>query len=162
MSLLIQHHSMSNGSGMACRYQSKNWSINQYQSTNQSVHQSILLVRAVHILQPCDAKHYMPLYAPINVKLLGGRPGIGGGFDSSHHPIVGTFDHFNGLSSSILLTFSCYFDNPRKILALFKCPAYARPPPQQLNVDRCIILEAIIHGYMKCGVHTCKMHPSMQ
>ena len=39
-----------------------------------------------------------------------GRPGIGGGFDSSHRPVVGTFDRFNGLSSNILLTFSCYFD----------------------------------------------------
>ena len=77
-------------------------------------------------------------YAPINVKVLGGRPGIGGGFDSSHRPIVGTFDRFNGLSSNILLTFSCYFDNPQmpsggafeqKRSAWFKCPAYARPPP---------------------------------
>ena len=66
---------------------------------------------------------------------LGGRPGIG---DSSHRPVVGTFDRFNGLSSNILLTFSCYFDNPQipwggafeqKLLAPFKCPAYARPPP---------------------------------
>ena len=51
-------------------------------------------------------------YAPINVKPLGGSPGIGGGFDSSHRPVLGTFDRFNGLSSDILLTFSCYFDNP--------------------------------------------------
>ena len=42
-----------------------------------------------------------------------GRPGIGGGFDTSHCPVVGTFDRFNGLSSNILLTFSCYFDNPQ-------------------------------------------------
>ena len=34
------------------------------------------------------------------------------GFDSSHCPVVGTFDRFNGFSSNILLTFSCYFDNP--------------------------------------------------
>ena len=79
----------------------------------------------------------------------GGRPGIGGGFDSSHRPVVGTFDHFNGLSSNILLTFSCYFDNQQmpcsgafeqKLSAQFKCPAYARPPPPplQLNIDRCI------------------------
>ena len=63
---------------------------------------------------------------------------IGGRFDSSHRPLVGTFDHFNGLSSNILLTFSCYFDNPQmpwggtfeqKCSAQFKCPAYARPPP---------------------------------
>ena len=78
----------------------------------------------------------------------GGRPGIGGGLDSSHHPAVRTFDRFNGLSSNILLTFSCYFDNlqmPRggafeqKLSAQFKCPAYAQPfpspPPQQLNID---------------------------
>ena len=86
--------------------------------------------------------------APINVKPLGWRPGIGGGFDSSHRPVVGTFDRFNGLSSNIWLTFSCYFDNPQmpwdgafeqKLSAQFKCPAYARPPLQHLNIDRCII-----------------------
>ena len=89
--------------------------------------------------------------APSNVKPLrgreGGSPGIGGGFDSSHRPVVGTFDRFNGLSTNILLTFSCYFDNPpmpwggafeQRLSAQFKCPAYARPPPQQLNIDRCI------------------------
>ena len=70
----------------------------------------------------------------------GGRPGIGGGIDSSHRPVVGIFDRFNGLSSSILLTFSCKFDNlqmpwakafEQKLSAQFKCPAYARPssPP---------------------------------
>ena len=67
----------------------------------------------------------------------GGRPGIGEGFDSSHRPGVETFDRFNGLSNNILLTFSCYFDNPlmpwggafeQKLLAPFKCPTYARPP----------------------------------
>ena len=67
-----------------------------------------------------------------------GGPGIGGGFDSSHCPVVGTFDCFNGLSSNILLTFSYYFDNPQmpwggafeqKLSAQFKCPAYTRPPP---------------------------------
>ena len=79
----------------------------------------------------------------------GGRPGIGGGFDSNHRPVVGTFDHFNSLSSNILLTFSCYFDNPQmpcggafeqKHSVWFKWPAYARrpPPPQRLNIDRCI------------------------
>ena len=75
----------------------------------------------------------------------GGRPAIGGGFGSSHRPVVGTFDHFNGLSSNILVTFSSYFDNPQmpgggtfeqKRSAQFKCPAYARPTPQQLNIDR--------------------------
>ena len=51
---------------------------------------------------------------PINVKPLGGRPGIGGVFDSSHRPVVGTFDRFNGFCSlNILLTFSYYFDNPQ-------------------------------------------------
>ena len=71
------------------------------------------------------------------IKLLRGG-GIGGGFDSSHCPVVGTFDRFNGLSRNILLTFSCYFDDPQmpcggafelKLSAQFKCPAYARPPP---------------------------------
>ena len=56
-------------------------------------------------------------YAPINVKPLGGgggRPGMGGGFHSSRRPVVGTWgDRFNDLSSDILLTFSCYFDNPQ-------------------------------------------------
>ena len=71
-----------------------------------------------------------------------------------HCPVVGTFDHFNGLSSNILLTFSCYFDNPQmpgsrafeqKRSARFKCPAYARsPPPQRLNIDRCIIDRLVV------------------
>ena len=43
----------------------------------------------------------------------GGRLGKGGGFDSNHRPVAGFFDRFNGLSSNILLTFSCYFDNPQ-------------------------------------------------
>ena len=60
----------------------------------------------------------MQPYAPINVKPPprggGGKgPGKGGGFDSNHRPLVGFFDRFNGLSSNILLTFSCYFDNPQ-------------------------------------------------
>ena len=67
----------------------------------------------------------------------------------------GTFDRFNGLSSNILLTFSCYFDNPqmpcggafkKKLSAQFKCPAYARPPPQRLNIDRCIIDHEFRHN----------------
>ena len=58
-----------------------------------------------------DAWFKLTHYAPINVKPLGGRPGIGGGIDSSHCPIVGTFDCFNGLSSNTLLT--DYFDNPQ-------------------------------------------------
>ena len=53
------------------------------------------------------------VYAPINVKPLGGRPGKGGGFDCNHGPVVGFFDRFNVLSSNILLTFGCYFDNPQ-------------------------------------------------
>ena len=85
----------------------------------------------------------------------GGRPGIGGGFDSSHRPVVGTSDRFNGLSRNILLTFSCYFDDPQmpcgrafeqKLSAQFNwmprlCPASPPPPPppQQLNIDRCIM-----------------------
>ena len=56
------------------------------------------------------------LYLLMHLSMLshwgGRRPGISGGFDSSHCPVVGTFDRFNGLSSSVLLTFSCYFDNP--------------------------------------------------
>ena len=51
--------------------------------------------------------------APINVKPLGGRPGKGGGFDCNRRPVVGFFDRFNDLSSNILLTFGCYFDNPQ-------------------------------------------------
>ena len=92
----------------------------------------------------------------------GGRPGIGGGFDSSHYPIVGTFDRFNDLSSNILLTFSCYFDNPQmpwggtfeqKLSAQFRCPAYAQlppPPPQQLNIDKCIstsLVDLVDHNF---------------
>ena len=60
-----------------------------------------------------EPKWPLSLNAPINVKPLGGRPGKGGGFDSNHRPVVGFFDRFNGLSSNILLTFSCYFDNPQ-------------------------------------------------
>ena len=78
----------------------------------------------------------------------GGEPGISGGFNSSHRPIVMTFDRFNGLSSNVFLTFSCYFDNPQmpwggafeqKLLAQFKCPAYARPPPSSLTLIGALI-----------------------
>ena len=67
----------------------------------------------------------------------GRRPGIVGGFDSSHRPVVGTFDHYNGFFSNILLTFSCYFDNPQMPWG----GAFEQPglPPQQLNIDRCVI-----------------------
>ena len=61
-----------------------------------------------------------------NVKPQRGRPGIDGGFDSSHHPVVGTFDRFNGLPSNILLTFGWGIE--QKLSAQFKCPAYAQPP----------------------------------
>ena len=78
----------------------------------------------------------------------GGRPGKGRAFDSSHRPVVGTFDRFNSLSSNILLTFSCYFDNPQmpcgggfeqKLSAHISSNAPPMPglPPQQLNIDRC-------------------------
>ena len=79
-----------------------------------------------------------------------GRPGMGGGFDSSHRPVVGTFDRFNGLSSNMLLTFSCYFDNPhmpcggafkKKLSAQFKCPAYAC-----INIIIIVIIIIISYG----------------
>ena len=81
------------------------------------------------------------MYLSMLSRRVGGMPGIGGGIDSSHCPIVGTFDRFYGLSSDILLTFSCKFDLPQmpwgkafeqKISAQFKCPAYSRPPPPLL------------------------------
>ena len=83
------------------------------------------------------------LMHPSMLSRCGERPDIGGGFESSHRPVVGTFDRFNGFSSNILLTFSCYFDNPQmpwggafeqKLSAQFKCPAYAPPhtPPPLL------------------------------
>ena len=43
----------------------------------------------------------------------GRRTGKGGEFDCNHRPVVGFFDRFNVLSSNILLTFGCYFDNPQ-------------------------------------------------
>ena len=61
----------------------------------------------------CNAYSILKSYAPISVKPLRGRPGKGGGFDSNHRPVVGSFDRFNGLSSNIVLTVSCYFDNPQ-------------------------------------------------
>ena len=85
----------------------------------------------------------------------GGEAGQRGGFDSNHRPLVGFFDRFNGLPSNILLTFSCYFDNPQ-------CPGVGHlngnsqlssnapptagssplPPPQRLNIDRCISVDS--------------------
>ena len=76
-------------------------------------------------------------YAPINVKPLGRGGGGEAGHKRGNCPVVGTFDRFNGLSSNLLLTFSCHFDNPQmpwggafeqKLSAQFKCPVYARPP----------------------------------
>ena len=63
------------------------------------------LTRRAHIL--VSANHRMERFsnAPINVKPLGGRPGIGGGFDSSHRPVVGTFDRFNDVLMTFLATF---------------------------------------------------------
>ena len=69
-------------------------------------------IRRNHVLSeflPCTVN----INAPINVKPLGGRPGKGGGFDCNHRPVVGFFDRFNDISSNILLTFGCYFDNPQ-------------------------------------------------
>ena len=43
----------------------------------------------------------------------GGGVGKGGGFDSNYRLLVGFFDRFKGLSSNIVLTFSCYFNNPQ-------------------------------------------------
>ena len=40
-----------------------------------------------------SSKVLLNINAPINVKPLGGRPGIGGGFDVTSLPVVGTFDH---------------------------------------------------------------------
>ena len=79
----------------------------------------------------------------------GGRPGKGGGFDCNHRPVVGFFDRFNDLSSNILLTFGCYFDNPQcsgmghlngnSQLSSNAPPMPGLPsPPQRFNIDRCI------------------------
>jgi len=44
--------------------------------------------------QEVNKKNRLLCYAPINVKPLGGgRPGIGGGFDVTGVPVVGTFDY---------------------------------------------------------------------
>lgn len=51
-------------------------------------------VDIVHIYRRLVPKISWTGYAPINVKpLRGGRPGIGGGFDVTSLPVVGTFDH---------------------------------------------------------------------
>ena len=74
----------------------------------------------------------------------GGRPDIGGGFDSSHCPVVRTFDHFNGFCSNILLTFSYYFDNPhlpwgghwnRNSQLRSNAPPIPGLTPKQLNIE---------------------------
>ena len=46
-------------------------------------------------------KIHVDVDVDVEVAGEGWRPGIGGGFDSSHHPVVGTFDRFNGLSGNI-------------------------------------------------------------
>ena len=80
----------------------------------------------------------------------GGGPGIGGGFDSSHRPVVGSFYRFNGLSSDILLTFSCYFDNPQmpwggafeqKLLAQFKFSTFL-----ECSQMSGVFYHSVIHG----------------
>ena len=106
----------------------------------------------------------------------GGRPGIGGGFDSGHCPIVGTFDLFNGLSSDILLTFSCYFDNPQmpwcgafeqKLSTQFKCPTYARPPPSPSSLTltktmfMALIMNDIFWEFIPGEVHCSKKHSKL-
>ena len=67
-----------------------------------------------------------------------------------------TFDRFNGLSSNILLTFRCYFDNPQmpwggafeqKLLAQFKCRAYVRPPPPPSHSSLTLIGGRLIGCY---------------
>ena len=77
----------------------------------------------------------------------GERPGKGGGFDSNHRPVVGFFDCFNGLSSKLLLTFSCYLDNPQchgvghlngNSQLSSNAPPMPGLPPQRLNIDRYI------------------------
>ena len=61
---------------------------------------------------------------------------------------MGFFDRFNDLSSNILLTFGCYFDNPQcpgvghlngnSQLSSNAPPMPGLSPPQRLNIDRCI------------------------
>ena len=74
------------------------------------------LIPRIFCVQHGDFKYGVD-NAPINVKPLGGggggRAGKGGGFDCNQRPVVVFFDHFNDLSSNILLTFGCYFDNPQ-------------------------------------------------
>ena len=102
-------------------------------------------------------------YALINVKPLGGRPGKGGGFDCNHRPVVGFFDRFNDLSSNILLTFGCYFDNPQcsevghlnensQLSSNAPPMPGLPPPPQRLNIDRCITDMQVRYSRV-CKVH---------
>ena len=51
----------------------------------------VFLVRFMDIQLGTGGKD--PGYAPINVKPLGGRLGLGGGFDVTILPVVGAFDH---------------------------------------------------------------------
>ena len=59
---------------------------------------------------------------------------------------MGFFYRFNGFSSNILLTFSCYFDNPQcpgvghlngNSQLSSNAPPMPSLPPQRLNIDRC-------------------------
>ena len=109
----------------------------------------IFIILDVQIPIPVTKRH-IKMHHVMHLSVLSrwrGRPGKGGGFDSNHPPVVGFFDRFNGLSSNILLTFSCYFDNPQcpgvgHLNGNFKLSSYAPPMPslphQQLNIDRCI------------------------
>ena len=71
----------------------------------------------------------------------GRRPGIGGGFDSSHRPVVGTFDCFNDVTSSIALGWGIWTETLSAVQMPRLCPSSPPPPPpQQLNINRCITL----------------------
>ena len=65
---------------------------------------------------------------------------------------MGFFDRFNHISSNILLTFGCYFDNPQcpgvghlngNSQLSSNAPPMPGLPPQRLNIDRCISISII-------------------